>query len=162
MKPMNEFTKIRKKGRKYIYVQFVILLILLLSVYIEKRYLSIVISNIYEISGWFILILGIVILFFSIFNFAQIITPNPVPREKAVLRTPGIYSLIRHPMYLSIILIATGYVMMNSCLMSFTVVILLLIFFIKKIKLEETILKIRFPSYTKYISKTKKLIPFIY
>ena len=88
---------------------------------------------------------------------------NIVPDVKvdSVLVTELPYKYIRHPMYVSVILLGLG--MMLSAYSSFTLsiwLILVIVMFVKA-KYEESLLIKRFPDYRKYCADTKAFIPFV-
>jgi protein-S-isoprenylcysteine O-methyltransferase Ste14 len=98
----------------------------------------------------------------ALFTFKQRVTPNPVPLDTAKLRTNGIYGIIRHPMYSSVIFFIIGFTLFERAYFTFLLNIGVVFFLAAKIKFEEKQLKEKFPEYKLYQSKTKKLIPFIY
>ena len=80
------------------------------------------------------------------------------------LVTTGIYSIVRHPIYLSYVLLFTGFCTM---LQSFASCVLLglvcTIWLGSRIAIEEEMLEARFgEQYKAYQQKTKRLFPFIY
>ncbi len=78
------------------------------------------------------------------------------------LITSGIYSLIRHPMYLAIILLLTGACIMLKSAFSWIFLILNFYTLYIRIKKEETFMMENFPEYESYMKKTYKLFPFLY
>lgn len=86
----------------------------------------------------------------------------PDVRDNAVLTQKGPYSLIRHPMYTSVVefsiaLVIDWYSPLRLCLLVVLIIVLLV-----KIIIEERILILKFPEYSLYITKTKRLIPWVY
>ncbi|MCS6988037.1 MAG: isoprenylcysteine carboxylmethyltransferase family protein [Chloroherpetonaceae bacterium] len=85
-------------------------------------------------------------------------------KDDHVLITKGAYSVIRHPIYLSYLLLFSGFcLLMQSLLALISSMILGGVVFGAHIRIEERMLEERFGSaYREYQAKTKKLIPFIY
>lgn len=86
----------------------------------------------------------------------------PIPVEKAVLRMEGPYKLIRHPMYISIILFALPELLNYFTYCRLWIFIFLVISLLVKLKYEEEKLLEKFPEYLAYMQKSKRLIPFLY
>jgi len=82
--------------------------------------------------------------------------------QDASLISKGPYKLIRHPMYLAVLLFAGSLILSFFSWFRVAVFILLLADLLYKIHYEESMLTIAFRDYEKYRSGTKKLIPFIY
>jgi len=79
------------------------------------------------------------------------------------LITNGIYSYIRHPLYLGEMTRNLGFAILFSSLYGLVVMILANIFLILRIEIEEKMLIAEFGSeYEEYKKKTKKLIPNLY
>ena len=78
------------------------------------------------------------------------------------LVTSGIYRLIRHPMYLAIILLLTGACIMLKTIFAWIFVIMNIYALTIRIKKEETFMIKNFPEYENYMNKTYKLIPYLY
>lgn len=90
------------------------------------------------------------------------ITVFPILKEGAVFITKGPYRVIRHPMYLAIILFAFSLVLEKMNLFRILVMLILVLNLIVKIEFEEKILVQEFKEYKSYKKGTRKLIPFIY
>jgi protein-S-isoprenylcysteine O-methyltransferase Ste14 len=84
--------------------------------------------------------------------------------DAAKLRTNGIYKRIRHPGYLGILMIVTGFSSLMSSYYSFLVLAIpVLLAIIYRIRVEEKVLISEFgDSYLNYMAGTKRLIPGIY
>lgn len=87
-------------------------------------------------------------------------TPEPHPESQLV--TTGIYSLIRHPLYLSLILFYVGWAILWTSIGGAIGAIVFSIFIDRKARLEEILLQEKFPSYTDYAKKSARFIPGIY
>jgi len=86
---------------------------------------------------------------------------QPNMKEGAVLVTSGIYAFIRHPMYLSVIIMSLAFVLsFVRLLQSFLFFTLVFVLFLKA-KREESLWLKEDEDYAKYISKTKFFIPFL-
>ena len=86
----------------------------------------------------------------------------PSVKKGAVLIKTGPFNLVRHPIYLSLLLYFNSFLLEELSIFSLMFNILLLTVIISKIKLEESLLKDYFESYIHYQKHTYKLIPYIY
>jgi protein-S-isoprenylcysteine O-methyltransferase Ste14 len=86
----------------------------------------------------------------------------PDVRRGSSLIRQGPYKIIRHPMYLAVILFSISLLLTNVNLLRILTLALLIIDLVIKIEYEETLLIKEFPDYSKYKVKTYKLIPLIY
>lgn len=80
------------------------------------------------------------------------------------LVTDGIYSLIRHPIYTSYILLFLGFcIMLQSLWGSGLLLMVCVVWFGNRIAIEEQMLEERFgEEYQSYSQQTKRLFPYIY
>jgi protein-S-isoprenylcysteine O-methyltransferase Ste14 len=115
-----------------------------------------------SILGFVIASAGFVLVIASVFSFRQRITPHPVPLHNYKLRKTGMYAIVRHPIYFSILVIMTGSVFFFQAYISLVFVIALFLLFRSKAAFEERFLVEKFSEYAEYQTKTRKLIPFIY
>ncbi len=88
------------------------------------------------------------------------IAPNL--KTNAQLITTGPYRLIRHPMYLSVILFLLGLSLQAGDLLAWAGFIISASAMIQKSLIEEKLLLTRFPEYREYRAKTKRILPFIF
>ncbi len=90
------------------------------------------------------------------------LTPLPHPKEGATLVQEGVYGIVRHPIYSSMILLTLGAGLLTG---NRTRTLLAAVFFAlldAKARREEAWLTERFPAYPAYRRSVKKLIPFVY
>jgi len=79
------------------------------------------------------------------------------------LVTTGIYSHIRHPLYLGEITRNLGFAVLFSSLYGFVIMVIANIFLVIRIQTEEKMLVSEFGAeYEQYKKRTKKLLPYIY
>ena len=151
----------KQKGWVYVLIQFIIILLILGLCFRDLGNIGDK-NSVGSIAGLAISIAGFVLMVVTLISFRQIMTPNPVPLDNSILTTTGIYKYVRHPMYSSVLFSLLGVVIYFKSISGFTVWIIGVIFIIYKIRFEEHNLIKRFPDYTAYSNKSKKLIPFIY
>ncbi len=87
---------------------------------------------------------------------------QPIPKPNAELITSGIYNYIRHPMYSSVLLLMLPFVIRTTDTISLTFYFSLLSTLIVKLRYEEQLLAQKFPTYSDYMNRTYRLIPFIF
>lgn len=104
---------------------------------------------------------GLIIRWYSIIKLKKAFTVDVSIGQNHKLETGGIYRYIRHPSYLGLLLIMTGFAIgMNSLISLVLTVIPLFISILIRISVEEKLLVEEFgDSYIHYQKTTKKLIP---
>jgi protein-S-isoprenylcysteine O-methyltransferase Ste14 len=138
-------------------------------VFISIQFLSIVLiflSGQLKTSGIYLYILGIpgfslgvwAIRIMKIGSFK--ITPDVKPDSELVERGP--YKVIRHPMYLSLIMVMMSVVLEDPSLFRFMVLAVLTVNMVCKLIYEEKVLMAHLKEYPAYMQRTRRLIPFVY
>ena len=79
---------------------------------------------------------------------------SPIPKPGAALIVKGIYKWFRHPMYLGVLFIGTGFLLNNLNIASVVIWVFLLINMTTKARYEDDLLLIRHPEAIIYQSKT--------
>lgn len=87
---------------------------------------------------------------------------TPVPRSGAILIQKGPYKLIRHPMYLSLLLVLIPMMIYNTSVLGWLVFGIFFINLIIKLSYEENLLVQTFEGYKNYQQHTWRLIPWVY
>jgi protein-S-isoprenylcysteine O-methyltransferase Ste14 len=91
------------------------------------------------------------------------LTPYPRPREGAGLRELGLYSLVRHPIYGGVVLVAAGWSLFWRSPLGGVLTLVLLLFFTLKARREEAWLEQRYPEYAAYRRRTpRRFIPYVW
>jgi protein-S-isoprenylcysteine O-methyltransferase Ste14 len=86
-------------------------------------------------------------------------TPYPEPLADAELVTAGVYAVVRHPLYASLIYAGFGWALIWSSHAALLIATIALGFFTAKARTEERHLRDRFPAYTDYARRVKRLLP---
>lgn len=87
---------------------------------------------------------------------------RPEPRSGGRLVQQGPYRWVRHPMYVSVLLLAAGAATWVSTVVGWASWVLLLAVLVAKARLEESWLLQRFPGYADYRRRTWWLVPGVY
>jgi protein-S-isoprenylcysteine O-methyltransferase Ste14 len=152
----------RQKGRIFVLIQFVLIIAIVASSFYEKKYFNRPNSYLTDFLAFLFLSAGFLLMIISFMNFGQKITANPVPGKDTVLRTTGMYSKVRHPIYLSVLLLMPGCIFFSAAYYTFLIYAVMIVFFIVKIDFEEKQLEEKFSEYKTYKNGTNRLLPYIY
>jgi protein-S-isoprenylcysteine O-methyltransferase Ste14 len=90
------------------------------------------------------------------------LTPLPYPREDGALVQTGVYGIVRHSLYSGLILGTLTISLWRLSLSHLAIAVALLVVLNAKATREETWLQERYPDYSDYRQRVKKLIPWIY
>jgi len=86
----------------------------------------------------------------------------PQPREGSRLIQPGVYALVRHPLYASLTLLALGWAMLWQSPLAGLAAFALGLSVDLKARREERWLREKFPEYVQYEKRVRRLIPWLY
>jgi protein-S-isoprenylcysteine O-methyltransferase Ste14 len=107
-------------------------------------------------------IIALVLIGKGLLDLGRSLTPLPYPREDGELVTTGVYGLVRHPLYTGIIFAALGWVLFTLSWPHFLGLLAIAGLLDRKATLEEQWLEQKYPDYSAYRSRVKKLIPLIW
>lgn len=89
-------------------------------------------------------------------------TAYPRPRENSTLVKHGVYGLVRHPLYSSVILVSVGWALLWGSGAALGAALALALLLDAKARLEERWLREKFPDYASYAGRVRRLLPWIY
>ena len=114
-----------------------------------------------RIAGFAFSFLGVIVIALSILQLNKNLSPFPSPKKDGDLVMNGLYSLVRHPIYLGILILFSGYSLYSEDGFRLMVSILLAFLFHYKSTYEEKLLMAKFDDYESYQKSTSKIIPFL-
>jgi protein-S-isoprenylcysteine O-methyltransferase Ste14 len=109
-----------------------------------------------ELSGLFLGIWAVLIMRIGHFNIA----PEPLSWSEMVSRGP--YKIIRHPMYLALLITTLPLVISDFSYLRLVFWFILLVDLVLKMGYEEGLLQKQFPEYGHYQEQTARMLPGIY
>jgi protein-S-isoprenylcysteine O-methyltransferase Ste14 len=112
--------------------------------------------------GDVLMVAGGALLIAGLIRLGRGLTPLPYPNDDADLIQTGPYALVRHPMYSGGVVLAAGWALHVQSWLTLAYVGLLFVFLDEKSRREERWLVEKFPAYTAYQHRVRKLIPFLY
>ena len=142
-----------RKGRYLVFLQFG--LILMLAVFPD----SASVDPALEYAGLAIMAVGLVILFAGFRALGKSLTANPVPNEDGLLVTKGIFTVIRHPIYIGLLIITFGLVISSGVWLQLIVWLALAALLGYKMRWEEELLNAKFKGYAAYKAKVPAVVP---
>lgn len=119
-------------------------------------------KTVFQSCGISIGLLACLMVVIAAINLGKNLTPLPCPRDHAQLVQTGLYGYVRHPMYFGVLLAALAWFCIFPGVYVLAYVICLFLLFDLKARREEVWLVERFPEYTEYQTRVKRLIPGIY
>jgi protein-S-isoprenylcysteine O-methyltransferase Ste14 len=142
-----------QKGKRLVFLQLALIIVLALfpdSATVDPRL---------SIGGTALLAIGLVILFAGFKGLGKSLTANPVPIEDGKLVTTGIFSIVRHPVYLGLLVVTLGLVVSSGVWAQILVWAALAMLLTYKMRWEEVMLAKKFKDYSDYMTKVPALIP---
>jgi len=90
------------------------------------------------------------------------LTPLPYPVDHSQLVQHGVYGVVRHPLYASLLLAGSAWTLYNLSLSHLLALVVAFVFFDYKARKEERWLTERHPEYADYARRVHKFVPWVY
>jgi len=138
--------------------------ILLLSIVV----LGLMFPGDWNVSQWFVAVVicllsvGMYFLIFGLIALGRFLTIFPEPLKTTELVESGVYAVVRHPLYTSVVFCALAWSLWWNSVPALVAWAATVVFLDFKARSEERRLRRKFPSYARYASKVKRMIPWIY
>ena len=113
----------------------------------------------------FVLMIGFALLLLALLGAHHIrdyLTPLPYPVDHSQLVQHGVYGIVRHPLYTSLLSAGLAWIIYNLSLSHLLLWIIGFAFFDYKANKEEHWLSERHPEYADYVQRVRKFVPFVY
>jgi protein-S-isoprenylcysteine O-methyltransferase Ste14 len=104
-------------------------------------------------------VVGIAVLLVSFINLGKSLTAHPMPLTTGTLKTTGLYAVVRHPIYLGLLVLALGLVVLAASVWHILFLIGLSVTLHIKAGFEERLLRAAYPEYESYSRRVGRLIP---
>ena len=119
---------------------------------------------IFEGTGILIFIAGFIVRWTAIIQLGKMFTVDVAISSSHVLKTDGIFRIVRHPSYLGLLLIILGLAVLMNNVLAFIIIIIPIFFAINyRIFIEEKALTAEFgEQYERYKIHVRKIIPLLY
>jgi protein-S-isoprenylcysteine O-methyltransferase Ste14 len=141
----------------------VILLLVLVPPYCDRRDIWVIDGDAARYSGLFLFFAGSILRLAAVFVLGRRFSGLVAIQPGHQLKTDGLYRYIRHPSYAGLIVSMIGYALIFRSVMGLLLNILLFIFLISRINDEERFLEAHFgDEYRNYRLRTKRLVPYVY
>jgi protein-S-isoprenylcysteine O-methyltransferase Ste14 len=112
-----------------------------------------------RVAGIVVCLLGLGFAAWGVHGLGAALTPEPEPLPDTSLVESGPYGLVRHPIYLGVVVASTGWTLAwSSWTLALIVGIVLAIFFEAKASAEERWLRARFPGYAAYAHRVRRRV----
>lgn len=98
----------------------------------------------------------------GLLDLGRQLTPLPYPKPDGQLVQSGVYGIVRHPIYSGVILGSVSWSIFQFSLSHLITATVLLVFLDAKARREEAWLSEKYPEYSDYRQRVKKLIPWVY
>jgi protein-S-isoprenylcysteine O-methyltransferase Ste14 len=116
-----------------------------------------------NVLGLTIFVLGLTVAIVAAFTLKRSYSSSLVIREGHRLVTHGLYRVVRHPIYLGVLVAISGVPVYASSVKGALVLALLVPLILLRIRMEEGLLAEHFgDEYCAYRARTRKLIPFVH
>jgi len=119
-------------------------------------------SSTTRLLGGALMSLAALVMALGAISLGRNLTPFPRPGAAPRLVRTGIYGLVRHPLYVSLIIASIGWALFRCSSWALLATLALAVFLDAKARYEEVALSQRLPEYHQYARSVRRFIPGIY
>ncbi len=148
-----------ERGGLWVTGQFVLLAVVLLSALGAEWDVS---STVHRWAALTLLATGAWLGIAGVIALGNNLTPFTKPHDDAHLVRHGVFSLVRHPLYASLMLLCAGWSLLWLSVAGGLATGLLALLLDAKARREEVWLRAKFPEYADYERRVKRLVPGVY
>jgi protein-S-isoprenylcysteine O-methyltransferase Ste14 len=141
--------RLGSRGQGWVVLQFVLLGAIGLAGLLTRGSWPEAVRTAAGVLGAVLLVAGVVVAVLALSGLGSALTAVPAPLEGERLRTGGIYSVVRHPIYGSLILMAAGFALLTSPWALLLTAVLAVELDLKR-RVEEEFLSATYPGYAEY------------
>jgi protein-S-isoprenylcysteine O-methyltransferase Ste14 len=116
-------------------------------------------NGVIDAAGRIALLAGLAVVVLAATSLGSALTPTPMPKQHAGLRTGGLYRWVRHPIYSGVLLVVVGSVTSSRSFWKLAVGGCVWIFFGVKSRWEERRLRTAYSGYNTYAQRTPRFFP---
>jgi protein-S-isoprenylcysteine O-methyltransferase Ste14 len=149
------------KGGGWVALQFVLLGLALLLGATDLSGWGATVGGALRQVGILLMAAGAVVAVLALVGLGSSLTPMPAPLEGGRLRTDGVYGVVRHPIYASLLLLVLGWCLLTSPRVLIAFALLAVVLDLKR-QVEERWLAEAYPGYAAYRMRVRwALVPFV-
>ena len=117
----------------------------------------------YQIASWILLVTSLISVVYGVILLRTVGKPTDELEATTRLVTKGIYRIIRHPLYASLLYLAWGIFFKSPALLDGCLAVVATAFLYATARADETECLVKFgDEYSHYMKKTKMFVPFIF
>jgi protein-S-isoprenylcysteine O-methyltransferase Ste14 len=141
----------------------VILAIVLVPAYCDRRDIWIIDGDTIRYSGLALFFVGSILRLAAVFELGHRFSGLVAIQPDHQLKTDGLYRYIRHPSYTGLLISMIGYVLVFRSMIGLLLSVLLFALLVSRMNDEERFLEAHFGAqYRDYRLRTRRLVPFVY
>jgi protein-S-isoprenylcysteine O-methyltransferase Ste14 len=145
----------KTRGNLYVAIQFVFLAVLVFApagaLWSTDGFVG--------FAGVALEVVGFGVLMVSFVNLGKSLTAHPLPLANGKLKTTGLYAVVRHPIYLGLLLVAAGLTVHSASIWHLVGFVGLSVLLHIKAGFEERLLRAAYSEYEAYARRVGRLIP---